>query len=262
MRDSAKFFGMTQGKVLITGAATRIGRAIALALGTAGWAVVVHHNRSKSAADEVVAEIEKRGSRAIPLAADLTDPRQTSDLVAAATKALGSIDCLINNAALFEGDNIETLDRESWGAHLSVNLTAPLMLTQAFAGQLAANAEGNVINIIDQRVWNPTPHFISYTLSKAGLWTMTQTLALALAPRIRVNGIGPGPTLPSMRQTEFEFEEQWRALPLRRRTKLEDIVEAVNYILGAHAMTGQMIALDGGQHLSWSLPHPTQMAKE
>ena len=262
MRDSAKFFGMTQGKVLITGAATRIGRAIALALGAAGWGVVVHHNRSKSAADEVVAEIEKRGSRAIPLAADLTDPRQTSDLVAAATKALGSIDCLINNAALFEGDNIETLDRESWGAHLSVNLTAPLMLTQAFAGQLAANAEGNVINIIDQRVWNPTPHFISYTLSKAGLWTMTQTLALALAPRIRVNGIGPGPTLPSMRQSESEFEEQWRALPLRRRTKLEDIVDAVNYILGAGAMTGQMIALDGGQHLSWSSASPNQVAKE
>ncbi len=253
---------MTQGNVLITGAATRIGRAIALALGATGWGVVVHHNRSKSAADEVVAEIENTGSRALSLAADLSDPSQTADLMVQAVDAFGGIDCLINNAALFEGDSIETLDRESWAAHLNVNLTAPLMLTQAFARQVSGNAKGNVINIIDQRVWNPTPHFISYTLSKAGLWTMTQTLALALAPRIRVNGIGPGPTLPSTRQTDSEFEEQWQGLPLGRRTALKDIVDAVNYILGAGAMTGQMIALDGGQHLNWAPTRPNQVTKE
>ena len=262
MRYSAKFDSMTQGNVLITGAATRIGRAIALALGAMGWGVVVHHNRSKSAADDVVAEIENVGSRALSCAADLADPGQTRDLMLEAADAFGTIHCLINNAALFERDNIETLDRESWGAHLSINLTAPLMLTQAFARQLSGDAKGNVINIIDQRVWNPTPHFISYTLSKAGLWTMTQTLALALAPRIRVNGIGPGPTLPSLRQTDSEFEEQWQALPLRRRTALKDIVDAVHYILGAGAMTGQMIALDGGQHLSWAPARPNQVTKE
>ncbi len=254
---------MGPGIVLVTGAATRIGRAIALALGVAGWGVVVHHNRSKEAAADVVAEIENAGSRAISLAADLTDSQQTLDLVPLAVKALGPIDCLINNAAFFEHDDIESLDSVSWGAHLSVNLTAPLMLTQAFASQLPTGViEGNVINIIDQRVWNPTPYFVSYTLSKAGLWTMTRTLALALAPRIRVNGIGPGPTLASVRQSQADFEQQWRSVPLQRRTDLQDICEAVIYILGARAMTGQMIALDNGQHLSWSPAHCSQPAKE
>ncbi len=239
---------------LVTGAGRRIGRAIALDLARTGWAVAVHYHASAQAAEEVVAEIAAGGGRAVALHAELSDQAQVAALVPDATAALGPLGCLINNAASFENDSIETADRASWDRHMEPNLRAPLVLTQAFARALPEAAGGAVINLLDQRVWNPTPFFLSYTLSKAGLWTLTQTLAMALAPRVRVNGIGPGQALPSARQTPEQFARQCAMMPLGRGTSPAEICTAVQFILAAKAMTGQMIALDGGQHLGWAQP--------
>jgi NAD(P)-dependent dehydrogenase (short-subunit alcohol dehydrogenase family) len=236
---------------LVTGASRRIGRAIALDLANHGWAVAVHFNGSGEDAAEVVATITERGQRAVAVAADLADEEATTALVGRAAEAIGPLSCLINNASIFENDTVATATRDSWDRHLAVNLRAPFVLAQSFAGQLPNQASGNIINIIDQRVWNLTPHFMSYTVSKAGLWTLTQTLALALAPGIRVNAIGPGPTLPSPRQSDEQFNRQWAAQPLARPVSPDEIAGAIRFILDAPAMTGQMIALDAGQHLSW-----------
>ncbi len=237
---------------LVTGAAKRIGRAIALALARDGWAVAVHYNNSAREAETVVAEIARAGGKAVPLGADLGVEAEAATLVPRAVAALGALGCLVNNASRFERDSAANATRASWDAHMETNLRAPFVLIQAFAAQLPADAEGAVVNLLDERVWNLTPHFTSYTVSKAGLWALTQTLALALAPRIRVNGIGPGPTLPSPRQTEAQFARQSAAMPLKRGTTPEEVAEAVRYLIGARAVTGQMIALDGGQHLMWS----------
>ena len=171
-----------------------------------------------------------------------------------AVAALGPLTLLVNNASTFESDGWNTVDRASWDLHVETNLRAPFVLTQAFARQLPDGDEGNVINLLDQRVWNPTPAFMSYTVSKLGLWGLTQTLALALAPRIRVNGIGPGPAMPNIRQTQAHFDEQCASMPLKRGTTPEEICRTLRFILDAPAMTGQMIALDGGQHLGWAPP--------
>ena len=239
---------------LVTGAAQRIGRAIAIGLGAAGWSVAVHHRDSADDATETVARIEAGGGKAVVLAADLGDEAQTAGLARAAAAALGPLGCLVNNASLFEYDNAESATRESWEAHMSVNLRAPFLLSQAFAAGLPSGAAGAIINILDQRVWNLTPHFVSYTLSKSGLWTLTQTLALGLAPHIRVNAIGPGPVLPSARQTPEQFRAQAENTPLGHGAEPQEISDAVRFILAAPAMTGQMMALDGGQHLGWSMP--------
>jgi NAD(P)-dependent dehydrogenase (short-subunit alcohol dehydrogenase family) len=239
---------------LVTGAGVRIGRAIALGLAKAGWAVAVHYRRSGDEARETVAEIQAAGSKAVAVAADLNDESQVETLVSRAADSLGPISCLINNASLFERDEALTATRESWNRHMEANLRAPFVLIQALARQLPEGQPGNVINLIDQRVWKLTPDFTSYTLSKAGLWTLTQTLAQALAPRIRVNAIAPGPTLPSSRQTEESFGRQVDSLPLQRNPSLEEFSAAVSFILEAASFTGQMIALDGGQHLAWQTP--------
>ncbi len=239
---------------LVTGAAQRIGRAIALDLAANGWAVAVHHHRSRAAAESLVAEIARSGGRAVALAADLTREDELEALMRRAGDALGTLGALVNNASVFEGDAALTVTRASWDRHIETNLRAPFVLMQLFARQLPAESGGAIVNILDERVWKLTPHFVSYTLSKAGLWALTQSMALALAPRIRVNGIGPGPTLPSPRQSEEQFRRQWRAMPLGRGTTPEEIAAAVRFILAAPAMTGQMIALDGGQHLLWAAP--------
>ncbi len=236
---------------LVTGAAQRIGRAIALALAADGWAVAVHYRASRAAADALVAEIARGGGQAVALATDLADESAVAGLVPRAAAALGPLGCLVNNASSFENDTVATATRASWDEHIEVNLRAPLVLMQGFAAQLPEAASGAIINMLDQRVWSLTPYFVSYTVSKAALWTLTQSMALALAPRIRVNGIGPGPTLPSPRQSEEQFARQCAAVPLRRGTSPEEIAAAVRFILAAPAMTGQMIALDGGQHLGW-----------
>ncbi len=239
------------GAALVTGAGRRIGRAIALDLAAQGWRVAVHHHRSAEEAAAVVAEIEAGGGRAVALGADLSSPGEVEGLVPQAAEHLGRLDCLINSAALFDEDSIDTVTHQSWQRHMGTNLWAPLALSQALARQLPPPAQGNIINIIDQRVWNLTPHFLSYTASKSGLWTLTRTLALALAPRVRVNAVGPGPTLASARQSSQEFARQCARTPLGRGTTPREICAAVRYFLAAPAVTGQMLALDGGQHLGW-----------
>jgi NAD(P)-dependent dehydrogenase (short-subunit alcohol dehydrogenase family) len=242
---------------LVTGGARRIGRALALALADAGYAVAVHHHASGDEAEALVAHIERTGGRAVALAADLADEAAVTRLLPQAAAALGPIGVLVNNASMFENDTVATANRAGWDAHLAVNLRAPFVLTQQFAALLPPESGGVVVNLLDERVWNLTPYFLSYTLSKSALWTLTQTTALALAPRIRVNGIGPGPTLPSPRQSAEQFERQSRMMPLQRGTSPEEIGAALRFILAAPAMTGQMIALDGGQHLGWAQPGQT-----
>lgn len=246
----------TERNVLITGAARRIGRAIALGLARHGWAVVIHYGRSDRDAASLRDEIRAMGATAEILQADLARESEVETLVGRAADAIGPVTCLINNASVFENDTLETVSRASWDRHVEVNLRAPLVLTQRFAELLPSDMDGNIINILDERVWNLTPYFVSYTLSKSALWTLTQTLALALAPRVRVNAIGPGPTLPSPRQTPEQFERQARMMPLERGTSPEEIADAVRFIMDAPAMTGQMIALDGGQHLGWEQTRP------
>jgi len=239
---------------LITGAAHRIGKAIALDLAGRGWAVAVHYHRSQEAADNLVAQIADAGGKATAVQADLSNAGETARLVATAAEHLGPLTCLVNNASLFEHDDVRTLTEDTWNAHIDTNLKAPAFLAHAFANQLPKGAGGNIINLIDQRVWRLNPRFLSYTISKSGLWTLTRTLAQALAPDIRVNGIGPGPTLANDRQSREEFERQSRATILGRGANAEEICEALRFILASPAMTGQMIALDGGQHLAWETP--------
>jgi NAD(P)-dependent dehydrogenase (short-subunit alcohol dehydrogenase family) len=242
---------------LVTGGGRRIGRALALALAEDGFAVAVHYHRSRQAAEAVVEAIRGRGGAALALGADLADEGAVRRLLPQAEQAFGPLGCLVNNAGVFGDDTVATVTRESWELHLAVNLRAPFVLIQDLAARLPAEAGGVVVNMLDQRVWSLTPFFVSYTLSKAGLWTLTQTMALALAPRIRVNGIGPGPTLPSPRQSPEHFFRQRAMMPLGRGTSPQEIAAALRFILSAPALTGQMIALDGGQHLGWAQPQRT-----
>lgn len=239
---------------LVTGAGKRIGRAIALDLAAHGWAVAVHYHRSAGDAEEVVHTIERQGGRAVALAADLMDEPAVATLVDRAADRLGPLTLLVNNASSFDRDEVATVTRASWDTHMEANLRAPFVLIQDFARRLPAEDHGLVVNMLDQRVWNLTPHFLSYTLSKAGLWTLTQTLAQALAPRIRVNGIGPGPTLRNERQTEDHFAQQAAAVPMQRSTAPSEICATIRFLIDAPAVTGQMIALDGGEHMGWAQP--------
>ncbi len=240
---------------LITGAAHRIGAYLAKELAADGFAVVIHYNRSSDGAKALQAEIRNAGGTAEILQADLTQEDDVQKLLPAAENALGGpLGLLINNASLFEHDDAQTATRASWDAHLEANLRAPFVLSQNFAAALPETAEGLIINLLDQRIWKLTPQFVSYTLSKTGLWTLTQTLAQGLAPRIRVNAIGPGPTLRNARQTQAHFQKQLDGVVLERGPDLSEFIEAVRFMLTARSMTGQMIALDGGQHLGWQTP--------
>jgi NAD(P)-dependent dehydrogenase (short-subunit alcohol dehydrogenase family) len=243
------------GVALITGAGQRIGRAMALEAGRLGYAVAVHYLRSEAPARETVAAIEQAGGRAAAFAADLAVEAEVQALTPRVAKALGPVTCLVNNASVFERDEVPEVTRASWDAHLETNLRAPFVLAQALAAGLPNARDGNIVNLLDQRVWNLTPHFVSYTVSKFALWGLTQSLALALAPRVRVNGIGPGPALPSPRQSDAQFAQQSARLPLGRGTTPEEICAAFRFLLTTPSVTGQMIALDGGQHLGWSFPN-------
>jgi NAD(P)-dependent dehydrogenase (short-subunit alcohol dehydrogenase family) len=240
--------------VLITGAAQRIGRALAIIFAANGWRVGIHCHDSRREADQLAAEIRAKGGAAAVLEADLADAREVETLIPACTAALGPPTCLINNASTFVYDTVASLDPKVWDTQLAVNLKAPVFLSRAFAAALPAGESGNIINIVDQRVWKPTPNFFSYAASKTALWGVTRTLAQALAPRIRVNAIGPGPVLKSAHQTDEEFCRQCEATILGRGTTPEEVAAAIQFILNAPAMTGQMIALDGGQHLAWDTP--------
>lgn len=238
---------------LVTGGAQRIGAAIVGFLARQGYDVAIHYQRSADEARACAAVVEAAGQRACLIAADLADEAQVRTILPQARAALGPVGVLINNAAIFEDDTPLTAERTVWDRHMAINLRAPFVLAQEFAAPLLAEQqEGVVINLLDQRVFSLTPYFTSYTLSKTGLWTLTQTLALAWAPHIRVVGIGPGPVLPSLRQTDEQFAAQCRQLPLQRQTQPEEIAAAVGFILASPSLTGQMLALDGGQHLQWS----------
>jgi NAD(P)-dependent dehydrogenase (short-subunit alcohol dehydrogenase family) len=240
---------------LVTGGARRIGRALVETLAADGFAVAIHCQSSVDEAETLAAGIVARGGRACVLRADLGREDEVARLVPDAQARLGTLGVLVNNASVFERDDALGATRASWDRHIEANLRAPFVLAQAFAQHLAEPAEGLVVNLLDQRVWSLTPHFMSYTLSKAGLWTLTQTLALGLAPRIRVCGIGPGPALANIRQSAEQFARQAAEVPLGRGPALEEFAAALRFLIAARSYTGQMLALDGGQHLNWS-PSP------
>ncbi|MDU8944029.1 SDR family oxidoreductase [Ovoidimarina sediminis] len=252
------------GRALITGAGDRLGRAMALHLGAQGFDVAVHYNSSSDGARETAEEIIAQGGKSVTLGANLLDEEATQALLPRAREALGGpITCLVNNASIFEEDSIETGTRESWDRHLESNLRAPVVLTQHLAadapdpdtddrGEPVARAL--VVNMLDQRVRKLTPAFMSYTIAKMGLWTFTRTAAQALAPRVRVNAIGPGPTLRGTRQSEKHFQDQRDATILERGSNPEDICAALQYFVDARAVTGQLLCVDGGQHLAWQTP--------
>lgn len=249
---------------LVTGAGKRLGREMALTLARNGYDVAVHYASSHEAAEEVAAMIRAMGRKAETVQADLLDETQTQTLVQRASAALGQpLTCLVNNASIFEHDTIETATRASWDRHMESNLRAPFVLTQSFAEQAPdplqdSNSEpvaqSMVVNMIDQRVHKLTPEFMSYTIAKMGLWAFTQTAAQALGPKVRVNGIGPGPTLRGGRQSEQQFSQQRSKTILERGADPNDIAAALLYFLHAKAVTGQILCVDGGQHLAWQTP--------
>ena len=252
-------------RALVTGGAKRLGKEMAIFLAERGFEVAVHYHSSENSAIELVEYIKsKTGKNSIALRADLTKETEVRELIARANDQLGGpINCLINNASIFEYDNIWTANRESWDRHIESNLRSPLVLTQSFANQVPAAkvdengeplAQGLIINLIDQRVKKLTPEFTSYTIAKMGLWALTQTSAQALAPNIRVNAIGPGPTLKGARQSEEHFENQRKNTILGRGSDPSEINTAVGYLLDAISVTGQLICVDGGQHLAWQTP--------
>jgi NAD(P)-dependent dehydrogenase (short-subunit alcohol dehydrogenase family) len=236
---------------LITGAANRLGAAMARALAGAGHAVVIHHRGGESDARDLASEIVSSGGRAATLKADLTIRRQRTALMEKATKPFGALTVLVNNASSFAPDSAQDLDEELWDRHLAIHLEAPAFLARDFAAQLPDGVQGNIVNIIDERVLHLTPNYFSYTLSKAALWTMTQTLAQSLAPRIRVNAIGPGPTLREKGQSQAAFQRSQSAAPLGYAAGAADVAEALLFLLQARAVTGQMLAIDGGKHLDF-----------
>jgi len=241
---------MTKGALLITGAGKRIGKEIATFLATCGYDIAIHYNTSRDEADQVAEAIRKGGGKAVTLKADLRNEAEAKALAGAAAEKLKTpLTGLINNAAAFAEDTLETFTVESFEANMETNLKAPMILSQAFAANLPGGLEGTIINIIDQRVLGLSRGFLTYTLSKHALFTLTRLLAVELGPRIRVNGIGPGPTLPSVYQGKADFAKEVEALPLRRGPTPKEIAVAVKFLLETPAMTGQMIALDGGQHL-------------
>lgn len=251
-------------RALVTGAGKRLGRAMAIYLGSRGYDVAVHYASSDAGAQEVVAEIKAGGGRAVACQADLLDDTASAQLLPRAAEALGGpITCLINNASIFEYDTIATATAESWDRHMGSNLRAPFLLTQAMAAQGLAPvaddagepvASGLIINMLDQRVRKLTPEFMTYTLAKMGLWALTQTTAQALSPAIRVNAIGPGPTLQGARQSAQHFADQRAHTILKRGANPADITAALGYFLDAPAVTGQLLCVDGGQHLGWQTP--------
>jgi NAD(P)-dependent dehydrogenase (short-subunit alcohol dehydrogenase family) len=239
-----------KGAALVTGGARRIGRALVHACAEAGFDVAIHCRQVDDDAHAAAAAVRAKGRKATLLPCDLRQEAAVVALVGAAETELGPVTLLVNCASVFENDAFETLNTASWDIHMDTNLRAPLMLAQVFARRLPAGRTGQIVNILDQRVWRPTPDFFSYTLSKAALWQATLMLAQALAPRIRVNGIGPGPVLASIHQTAAEFAAEAAGTPLQHPASPEEVAQALRYLIDASSVTGQMIAVDGGQHLT------------
>jgi NAD(P)-dependent dehydrogenase (short-subunit alcohol dehydrogenase family) len=239
---------------LVTGGAKRIGRAITLALADGGFAVAIHANRSSAEAESLAAEMAQAGKRAAVVRGDLAAPDAPEAIISDAVAPFGPLTLLVNNASIFEDDEVGSLEPEAWDRHFAINLRAPVFLAQAFAAQVAAGVDASIINVVDQRVRKLTPRQFSYTLSKAALHAATTTLAQALAPRVRVNAVAPGPTLPSPRQEPAQFAAQAASLPLARGPSSESIAAAVVFLAQADSVTGETVAVDGGQHIAWKTP--------
>jgi len=248
---------MNRGVALVTGAARRLGRVLALSAAGAGFDLALHCRSGREDAEATAREIRALGRQALVLTGDLADPASSRALVSGAGE-LGPVTLLVNNASLFSSDSLETATAEGMDAHLAVNLTAPVLLSQAFARALPQDRRGLIVHMLDQRVWRPNPQFFSYSLSKAALWHATQTMAQALAPRIRINAIGPGPTLPSIHQVPGEFEAEAAGTLLQQPVDPEEMGRALRYLIDAASVTGQMIAVDSGQHLGWRTPDIVQ----
>ena len=239
---------------LVTGGARRIGKAIVSDLSAAGFAVAIHYHGSDEEARELVKILKDAGGKVAIVRADLTDIGAVEGLLSDAASAIGSIGLLVNNASVFNADELHDFTWEHWDRHFAVHLKAPVELSRRFAEALPQGEDGLVVNMIDQRVWKLSPRTFSYTLSKSALWTATQTMAQALAPRIRVNAIGPGPSMPSERQLQEDFQAQVSALILKRGPELKEFGRTIRFLFETPSITGQMIALDGGQHLAWQTP--------
>ena len=244
---------MEARKIIITGGATRIGAAIAKKLSGKEIEILIHYNKSKSKAENLKKELQKKGSKVFLVRGDLSKEKDVNKIIKFAKSKLKFFDCLINNASLFENDKIENFTTDSWGKHLRTNLRTPALLSKMFARNIKGK-NNNIINIIDQRVFKLTPYFFSYTISKTGLYTLTKTSAMSLAPNIRVNGIAPGPTLKNKRQSQKHFKKQYMATPLKRKVDVEQICSAVDFFIKNRSITGQVISIDSGQSLNWQTP--------
>jgi NAD(P)-dependent dehydrogenase (short-subunit alcohol dehydrogenase family) len=240
-----------RGVALVTGGAKRIGRALCLAVAKIGFDVAIHHRGSGPDAQSLITEIEALGRRAEAFPADLSREDEIQALIPTVAQRMGPVTLLINNASLFHDDRVGSLSRASWDAHMQTNLRAPLVLAEGLAAQLPLGQDGQIINLLDQRVLKPNPQFFTYSLTKAALWHATKTLAQALAPHIRVNGVGPGPTLASIHQDDETFSAEAANTLLQKHADPQQIAAAVLYLIDAASVTGQMIAVDGGQHLAW-----------
>ena len=244
---------MEANKIIITGAATRMGAAIAEKLSGPGVEMVIHYNNSKSAAEKLKKKLSLMGSEIYLIRGDLSKETDLNKIIKFAKNKLKYFDCLINNASLFENDKIENFTSDSWGRHLRTNLRTPALLSKVFAKNTKSK-NNNIINIIDQRIFKLTPFFFSYTISKTGLYTLTKTSAMSLAPKVRVNGIAPGPTLKNTRQSDKHFKKQYLATPLKKQVDIMEICNAVDFFIKNRSITGQVIAIDSGQSLNWQTP--------
>jgi NAD(P)-dependent dehydrogenase (short-subunit alcohol dehydrogenase family) len=244
---------MKDKNLLITGGATRIGKEIAIHFSKKGWNIAIHYFKSSSKAKNLKKIIEENSVKVVLIKADLKNVKQVEKIVSVAKRKLGTINCLINNAALFEKDDILNFTNDSWNDHLNINLRAPVILTKQFAKQVSKKNISNIINIIDQRVFKLTPIFMSYTLSKSALYTFTKTMAMRLSPNIKVNGIAPGPTIKSKRQSIKHFNKQAKSTLLKKSVRPEDICDTVEFLIKNNSITGQVIAVDSGQNLTWSI---------
>ena len=244
---------MEANKIIITGAATRIGAAIAKSLSGPDVEIVIHYNSSKTKAENLKRELIKNHTKVYLIKGDLSKEKDLNKIIKFSKSKLKYFDCLINNASLFENDNLKNFTPKSWSQHLDVNLKAPAYLTKEFAKNIRGK-NNNIINIIDQRVFKLTPFFFSYTLSKTGLYTLTKTSAMSLSPNIRVNGIAPGPTIKNKRQTEKHFKNQYLATPLKQQVDVDEICNAVDFFIKNSSITGQVLAIDSGQSLNWQTP--------
>ena len=244
---------MEANKIIITGAATRMGAAIAKKLSGSGVEIVIHYNKSKTNARKLQKELIKNKTKVYLVKGDLSKEKDLKKIIKFAKSKIKYFDCLINNASLFENDSLKNFTSKSWDKHLNINLKAPAYLTKEFAKNTRGK-NNNIINIIDQRVFKLTPFFLSYTLSKTGLYTLTKTSAMSLSPNIRVNGIAPGPTIKNKRQTDKHFKKQYLATPLKQKVNVMEICNAVDFFIKNSSITGQVLAIDSGQNLNWQTP--------